>query len=203
MYVATKEAIGEMTAALAAIAVGANNGTPDSKVEGDRADLLKLPAITKAVIDKFGHFKLKLVEINPDNHMFYVNYFIFDCIVLIDNTYFVMKGELSIGGRPYSIGYVRYKFEKNTWQRVKFSRSGKVSDIIEQLEPFKPNAQIAYDVTSFFKDFVDKEEQDINTAMSQNPDSSKPLTQREKANLYGDYLSAYNKKKAITPTEQL
>lgn len=192
-----------MTVALAAIAVSANNGTPDSKVKGDRADLLKLPAITKAVIDKYEHFKLKLQEYNPNSKMGYVNYFIFDCVVLIDDNSCVMKGELSIGGRPYSIGYVRYKFEKNTWQRVKFSRSGKVSDIIEQLEPFKPNAQIAYDVTSFFKDFVDKEEQDINTAMFQNPDSSKPLTQREKANLYGDYLSAYNKKKAITPTEQL
>ena len=169
MYVATKEAIEEMTAALAAIAVGANNGTPDSKVKGDRADLLKLPAITKAVIDKYGHFKLKLQEYNPNSKMGCVNYFIFDCVVLIDDNSCVMKGELSIGGRPYSIGYVRYKFEKNTWQRVKFSRSGKVSDIIEQSEPFKPNAQIAYDVTSFFKDFVDKEEQDINTAMSQNP----------------------------------
>lgn len=214
IYAATKEVIKEMTAKQAALASGANaaalndymnNGSPDSKVKGDRADLLRLPAITKAVVDKFGHFKLELVEINPNNHMFYVNFFVFDCIVLIDDASCVMKGELSIGGRPYSIGYIRFYFDEDKWQRVRFSKSGKVSEII-QTEPFKPNAQIAYDVTSFLSEFLDREEENRNIAMAQSPIPSKPrkpLTQKARANLYGDYLNAYNKKKAITPTEQL
>lgn len=214
IYIATKEVIKEMTANQAALVSGANaaafrdyitNGTAESESKQNRADLVRLPAITKAVIDKFGHFKLKLQEYNPNSKMGYVNYFIFDCIVLIDDNSCVMKGELSIGGRPYSIGYVRYKFEEDTWHRVRFSASGRVSEIA-QLEPFKPDAQIAIDVTIFLQNFLDKESQYRNSAMSQNPIPSKqrkPLSQKARANLYGDYINAYNKKKAVTPTEQL
>ena len=215
IYTATKQVIEEMTAVQAAIVSGSDAAafrddtathSADSKNKMNRADLSRLPLITKAVIDKFGHFKLLLQEYNQQSRMGYVNYFVFDCVVKIDNASCVMKGELSIGGRPYSIGYIRFYFEKDKWQRVRFSKSGKVYEVVDQLEPFKPNAQIAYDVTSFLSDFLDKEGQNCHTAMSKNPVPSKPrkpLTQRAKANLYGYYLSAYYKKKAITPTEQL
>ena len=214
IYAATKEVIKEMTAKQAALASGANaaafrdyitTGSAESESKQNRADLVRLPAITKAVIDKFGHFKLKLQEYHPNSKMRYVNYFVFDCVVLIDDNSCVMKGELSIGGRPYSIGYVRYKFEENTWHRVRFSASGRVSEIA-QLEPFKPDAQIAIDVITFLQNFLGEENQYRSTAMQGNNIPSKPrkpLTQKARANLYGDYLNAYNKKKAITPTEQL
>lgn len=205
MYSATKQVIQEIAAALAAAAFRdyESTGSPESKL--NRADLVRLPAITKAVMDMFGHFKLKLVEYNHQTRMGRVNYFVFDCVVRIDDTSCVMKGELSLGGRPYSIGFVRYDFEDDIWHRVKFSASGRVSEIA-QVEPFKPASQIADDVTSFLSEFLDKEEQNRNIAMTGNNAPGKPqepLTQQAKANLYRDYLNAYNKKKAITPTEQL
>ena len=211
---ATKEVIKEMTTAHAAIASGANaasfrdyliTGSPESEIKQNKSDLIRLPVITKAIIDKFGHFKLKLQEYNEKTRMAYVNYFVFDCVVHIDLNSFVFKGEISVGGRPYAIGYIRYIFEDNIWQRVKCGPSMRISTI-SQLEPFKPNLQLAVDIIDFLKSFLSKEiqnQKDAKQGQFKQSKLRKPLNQQARANLYGDYLNAYNKKTPITPTENL
>ena len=137
--------------------------------------------------------------------MWYVNYFVFDCVVLIDDNSCVMKGELSIGGRPYSIGYIRYIFSENKWQRVRCGAALRVTEIA-QLEPFATNLPLVNNITMFLKEILEKEEKNRAAAMTGPITSSKPrkpLTPKARYNLYGDYLSAYKKNKAVTPTENL
>ena len=217
IYAATKQVIKEIqeiTATQAAMTAGANaagfrdyiaTGSADSEAKANRADLLRLPLITKAIIDTFGNFKIKLVEQNKDNHMWYVNYFVFDCVVLIDDNSCVMKGELSIGGRPYSIGYIRYIFSEDKWQRVRCGAALRVTEIA-QLEPFAANQSLVNSITAFLKEILDKEEQNRQTATTGSMIPSKPrkpLSSKSRHNLYGDYLRAYKKNKAVTPTENL
>ena len=217
IYAATKQYIKElqeMTTSQAAVAAGANTsafrdytttGSVPSETKMNRADLVRLPVLTKAVIDKFGNFKIKLVEQNLDNGMTYVNYFVFDCVVLIDDNSCVMKGEISIGGRPYSIGYVRYLFNEDSWQRVSWGAKLKVT-LIRQLEPFTANKPLVDDIVEFLKDYLAKVATNKESALSGPFVPSKPrkpLTPQARNRLYGDYLSAYGKKKAVTPIEKL
>ena len=217
-YAATKQVIKEIeeiTTIQAAMIVGANaagfrdyiaTSSADSEAKANRADLLRLPIITKAIIDNFGNFKIELVEQNKDNHMWYVNYFVFDCVVLIDDNSCVLKGEISIGGRPYSIGYVRYIFSEDKWQRVRCGAALRVTEIAPQLEPFAANQSLVNSITTFIKEVLEKEERNRQTAMASPSIPNKPrkpLSSKSKYNLYGDYLSAYKKNKAVTPTENL
>ena len=217
IYAATKQVIKEIqeiTTTQAAVAGGSNAAafrdystthSAHSEAKMNRADLVRLPLITQAIIDNFGNFKIKLVEYNNDNHMSYVNYFVFDCVVLIDDNSCIMKGEISIGGRPYSIGYIRYIFSEDKWQRVRCGAALKVSEIA-QLEPFAANLPLVNDIVSFLKEFLDKEEKNRAAAMTEPLIPSKPrkpLSMRAKGNLYGDYLSAFKKNKPITPPECL
>lgn len=217
IYAATKEVIKEIqeiTTTQAAVAGGSNAAafrdystthSAHSEAKMNRADLVRLPLITKAITDKFGNFKIKLVEYNRDNRMSYVNYFVFDCVVLIDDNSCVMKGEISIGGRPYSIGYIRYIFSEDKWQRVRCGAALRVSEIA-QLEPFAANLPLVNDTISFLKEILEKEEKKRTIAMigPMIPSKSrKPLSVRARNNLYGDYLSAYKKNKPITPPESL
>ena len=217
IFAATKQYINElqeMTSSQAAVAAGANTaafrdytttGSVSSETKMNRADLARLPMLTKAVVDKFGNFKIKLVEHNPDNGMSYVNYFVFDCVVLIDDNSCVMKGEISIGGRPYSIGYVRYLFNEDSWQRVSCGAKLKVA-LIRQLEPFTANKPLVDDIVEFLKDYLEKVTMNKASALSDTIVPSKPrrpLTPQARNRLYGDYLSAYGKKKAVTPMENL
>ena len=214
VYAATKQVIKEIqeiTATQAAMIVEPNaagfrdyiaTGSAASEAKANRADLLRLPIITKAIIDNFGNFKIKLVEQNKDNHMWYVNYFVFDCMVLIDDKSCVMKGELSIGGRPYSIGYVRYIFSENKWQRVRCGAALRVTEIA-QLEPFAANLPLVNNITMFLKEILEKDRAAAMTGPMISSKPRKPLTPKTRYNLYGDYLSAYKKKKAVTPTENL
>jgi hypothetical protein len=217
VYAATKQIIKEIeeiTTTQAAVAGGSNAAafrdytttcSPNSEAKMNRADLIRLPLITQAIIDKFGNFKIKLVEYNRDNRMSYVNYFVFDCVVLIDDNSCVMKGEISIGGRPYSIGYIRYIFSENKWQRVRCGAALRVTEI-SQLEPFDANLPLVNSIIDFLKDFLEKEEKNRATAMTGPLIPSKPrkpLSTKAKGSLYGDYLSAYKKNKPTTPTERL
>ena len=217
IYAATKQVIAEITEATikqAAMASGANTmsfrdykntHSSESEAKMNRADLIRLPMLTKALIDKFGNFKIKLVEHNINNHMSYVNYFIFDCVVLIDNNSCVLKGEISIGGRPYSVGYIRYDFNNQIWQRVRCGASLRVSEIA-QLEPFHANLPLVDNIISTLQDYITYESQNIANAQNSTiipSKARKPLSAKSKFNLYGDYLSAYRKKKATSPDEVL
>ena len=220
IFAATKQLIKEIeeiTTHQAAIVGGANasafndytqNGTSEAETKMNRADLLRLPAITKALIDSFGNFKIKLVEYNPDNHYGYVNYFVFDCIVLIDDKSCVMKGELSIGGRPYSIGYIKYSFEDNTFYRVRCGDTLRVS-IIAQLEPFKgdvKNIELTNGIINSLNSFLTQESNLRDKANNtQIPPSKprKPLSAQSRNRLYGDYLKADKKRREITPIEKI
>ena len=217
LYVATKEVIKEMqemTAKPAAIASGSNavavrdyaaNHSVDAREKMNRADLLRLPAITKAIIDNFGNFKIELLERNSDSNMVYVDYFVFDCVVLFSNTSCIMKGEISIGGRPYKIGYVRYLFSENKWQRVRFETT-RTSRVIANVEPFVTSESLIDRITGFIKEVLEYEVKFKSDAMNNQIIKSKPrkpLTPQAKTNLYGDYLASYQKKKARTPTETL
>ena len=215
--VATKDVIKELqeaTVKQAALCGGANASASrdyaetksiDSKSKMNRADLLRLPLLTKALIDKFGNFKIELVEHNNQNHMTYVNYFVFDCVVLIDSNSYVMKGEISIGGRPYSVGYIRYIFTEDKWQRVRCGTKLQVSEI-SQLEPFEANLPLVNSIIDSIENFIEQEAQNISQATTGQRISSKsrkPLSSKSRMRLYGDYIRAYNKKKATTPTELL
>ncbi len=217
LYVATKEVIKEMqemTAKQAAIVSGSNaaaakdyaaNQSIDAEVKWNRADLLRLPAITKAMLDKFGNFKIKFIERNDDDNMTYVDYFVFDCVVLFSNTSCIMKGEISIGGRPYKIGYVRYLFSENKWQRVRFE-SSRTPRVIANVEPFVTSEALIDNITGFVKEVLEYEAKFRSNAMNNQiikRKPRKPLTLQAKTNLYGDYLASYQKKKARTPTETL
>lgn len=199
IYAATKQYIDELQETIRSQAT-----VPvDTKI--NRADLTRLPMLTKAVVDKFGNFKIKLVEYNPDNGMAYVNYFVFDCVVLIDDNSCVMKGEISIGGRPYTIGYVRCLFNEDSWQRVCCGEKLKVS-LIRQLEPFTANKPLVDDIVKFLKDCLAEAVTDKASAASDSHVPSKPrkpLTPQARSRLYGDYLYAYGKKKAVTPIEKI
>lgn len=215
IYAATKDVIAAMNEATikqASSVAGINamatrdyhsTHSVDSKSKMNRADLLRLPLLTKAIIDKFGKFKIEFVEYNNNNKMTYVNSFVFDCIVLIDNDSCIMKGEIAIGSRPYSVGYIRYIFSQNKWHRVMRRANLRVSEIA-QLEPFHANLPLVNNITSTLQDFINLESQNITTAQNVpliQSKSRKPLSTKSKINLYGDYLNAYNKKKAITPDE--
>lgn len=220
IYAATKQYINELqeiTTKQAAMAAGANtaasldynvNGTADAESKINRSDLVRLPLITKSLIDKFGNFKIKLVEQNKDNKMWYVNYFIFDCIVLVDDNSCVTKGELSIGGRPYSIGYIKIDFAEDKFYRVRCGQSLRVS-IIAQIEPFKgdsSNVSLTNNIIATLKEILSQENTNRQNAINSTITPSKPrkpLTPQSIYRLYGDYLSAYGKKKAITPIEKI
>ena len=171
----------------------------------NRADLIWLPLISKAIIDIFGNFKIKLVEKNPSNGMAYVNYFVFDCVVLIDDNSCVMIGEISIGARPYSIGYIRYIFSEDKWQRVRCGSALRVSEIA-QLEPFAANKPLVDEIIIFLKDYLEKVKNNNKKAKTGpiiHSKPRKPLSQGARLRLYGDYLSAYGKKKAVTPIKKI
>lgn len=214
IYAATKQVIKEIQEIIttqAAMIAGANatgfrdyivTGSADSEAKANRTDLLRLPLITKAIIAHFGNFKIELVEQNKNTHMWYVNYFVFDCVVLINDNSCVMKGEISIGGRPYSIGYVRYIFSEDKWQRVRCGAALRVTEIAPQLEPFAANQSLANSITTFIMGILEKEENAMTDPMIPSK-PRKPLFSKSRYNLYGDYLRAYKKNKAVTPTENL
>ena len=211
VYAATKQVISELQEiAIAQAALAAdpnataitdydNSLSADSESKMNRAGLIRLPLITQAIIDKFGNFKIKLVEYNENNHMAYVNYFVFDCIVLLDDNFCVFKGEISIGGKPYSIGFTRYLFSENKWQRVRCGAALKITEI-SQIEPFNANMPLVNEITSFIKELL---KEGKTTAMTGSLITRKPLSRKANNNLYGDYLNAYRKKKAITPMENI
>jgi ribosomal protein S30 len=74
------------------------------------------------------------------------------------------------------------------------------------LKPFTANKPLVDDIVEFLKDYLEKVATNKASALTVPLVPSKPrkpLTPQSRNRLYGDYLSAYGKKKAVTPIEKL
>lgn len=114
----------------AALAHGANynaqqdyyqNKNVNARSKMDKAEIMRLKVLSKAIQDNFPNLTLEFVERNDKTHMAYTVNLHYNEVKYIDNDRFILKGKLYIASEPFGIGNIEYNFNTQEFYRVSYS----------------------------------------------------------------------------------
>lgn len=135
-----------------------------------------LEAITLVLHDNFPSMTLNFIETDKANQSYPV-VFQFEKVVLDNDERFVLKGKISVCGKPYETGYIEYQYIPgkkwpSNFYRVTYSGNG----VLKHMFPLEPHPRFTRDVEdvwAFMRNFKYAEKDNETTINLNGPTNSK------------------------------